>query len=128
MSAIVVHGIPGSPFLRSVLATLEEKGQTYRLNVMGPGDSKKPEYLKRHPFGRVPAFEHGDFALYETQAILRYLDAAFPEPALQPKDARQAARDLADRQRAVAQALEHGAPGRVGQGWKHGLCVSHHLP
>jgi glutathione S-transferase len=92
MSAIVVHGVPGSPFLRSVLATLEEKGQPYRLNAMRPGDSKQPDYLKRHPFGRVPAFEHGDFALYETQAILRYLDATFPEPALQPKDPEQLAR------------------------------------
>ncbi len=34
----------------------------------------------------MPAIEHGSFQLYETQAILRYIDAAFPEPSLQPRD------------------------------------------
>jgi glutathione S-transferase len=59
---------------------------------MGAGDSKSEAYLKKHPFGRVPAFEHGNFGLYETQAILRYLDDIFPEPPLKPRDAQQAAR------------------------------------
>ena len=40
----------------------------------------------------MPGFEHGDFGLYETQAILRYLDDIFPEPRLQPRDPREAAR------------------------------------
>jgi glutathione S-transferase len=92
MSEIVVHGVPGSPFLRAVLATLQEKGQPCRLRAMGAGESKHPEYLKLHPFGRIPAFEHNGFQLYETQAIVRYIDAVFPEPALQPADARAAAR------------------------------------
>ena len=92
MSEIVVHGVPGSPFLRAVLATLEEKRKSYRLRAMAPGELKSPEYLKLHPFGRIPAFEHDGFLLYETQAILRYVDAVFPEPALQPKDPKAAAR------------------------------------
>jgi glutathione S-transferase len=73
MSDIVVYGVPGSPFLRAVEMGLREKSAAYRLEVIAPGDTKSEAYLKRHPFGRVPAFEHGDFALYETQAILRYL-------------------------------------------------------
>jgi glutathione S-transferase len=40
----------------------------------------------------VPVIEHGDFRLYETQAILRYVDAAFPGTALQPTEPRAAAR------------------------------------
>ena len=92
MCEIVVYGVPGSPFLRAVLATLQEKGRPYRLRAMGPGESKSPEYLKLHPFGRIPAFEHDGFQLYETQAIVRYIDAIFPEPALQPADAGAAAR------------------------------------
>ena len=92
MSDIVVHGVPGSPFLRAVLATLEEKRQVYRLRVMRPGEAKSPEYLQLHPFGRVPAFEHDGFQLYETQAILRYIDAILPEPALQPADPKEVAR------------------------------------
>jgi glutathione S-transferase len=92
MSDIVVHGVPGSPFMRAVQMGLEEKRMPYRAHAIGPGDSKSEAYLKKHPFGRVPLFEHGDFTLYETQAILRYIDAEFPEPPLQPHDRRSAAR------------------------------------
>jgi glutathione S-transferase len=92
MSDIVVHGVPGSPFMRAVQMGLEEKRVPYRANAMGPGDSKREAYLRNHPFGRVPLFEHGDFMLYETQAILRYIDAEFPEPPLQPCDRQSAAR------------------------------------
>jgi len=62
------------------------------VQAVAPSESKSEAYLKKHPFGRVPAFEHGDFGLYETQAILRYLDDIFPEPRLQPRDPREAAR------------------------------------
>jgi glutathione S-transferase len=92
MSDIVVYGVPGSPFVRAVQIGLEEKGVPYRLQPVGPHELKSEAYLKRHPFGRVPAFEHGDLKLYETQAILRYLDDVFPEPPFVPADARAAAR------------------------------------
>ena len=59
MSEFTVHTIPGSPFARAVLATLEEKGASYRLAPMAPGAHKSPEHLARHPFGRVPVLEHG---------------------------------------------------------------------
>ena len=92
MSDIVVYGVPGSPFVRAVQMGLEEKGVAYRVEVVGPHEIKSAAHLARHPFGRVPAFAHGDFRLYETQAILRYLDQVFPEPALVPSDPRAAAR------------------------------------
>jgi glutathione S-transferase len=92
MSDIVVYGIPGSPFMRAVQMGLEEKKAAYRIAVVAPGESKSEAYLKKHPFGRVPAFEHGDFSLYETQAILRYLDKIFPEPPFEPRDPCAAAR------------------------------------
>ena len=41
-------------------------------------------HLARHPFGRIPTIEHGTFELYETQAILRYLDRVLPSPPLTP--------------------------------------------
>ena len=85
MTEIVVHGIPGSPFVRSVQMGLEEKGQTYRMNALTPGALRGDEHPKRHPFGRVPVIDHGDYRLYESQAILRYFDAAFPEPPLDRK-------------------------------------------
>ena len=51
-----------------------------------------PAYRARHPFGRIPALEHDGFWLYETGAITRYVDEAWPGPALQPRDVRQRAR------------------------------------
>jgi glutathione S-transferase len=91
-SGIVVYGVPGSPFLRATQMGLEEKRVPYRLHAMRPDETKGEAHLARHPFGRVPAFAHGDFRLYETQAILRYLDDVFPEPPFEPADPRAAAR------------------------------------
>ena len=92
MSEFIVHSVPGSPFGRAVLATLEEKGASYRLAPVALGTFQSPEHLARHPFGRVPVLEHGGFMLYETQAILRYLDRLLPQPSLTPADPRRAAR------------------------------------
>jgi len=92
MTEFTVHTIPGSPFARAVLATLEEKGAPYRVAPVAPGGMKSPQHLARHPFGRVPVMEHDGFRLYETQAILRYLDRILPAPALTPADPRRAAR------------------------------------
>lgn len=89
---IVVHTVPGSPFARMVLLTCEEKGVPWRLQPLAPGQHKQPDYLARHPFGRVPTIEHDGFWLYEAQAIVRYIDAAFDGPALQPSDPKRIAR------------------------------------
>jgi glutathione S-transferase len=92
MSEFTVHSIPGSPFGRTVLAALEEKGARCRFVPIAPGALRSPEHLARHPFGRVPVLEHDGFVIYETQAILRYLDRVLPAPALTPADPRRAAR------------------------------------
>jgi glutathione S-transferase len=92
MSTFIVHSVPGSPFGRSVFAALEEKGAGYRLSPVAPGTHKSEPHLSRHPFGRVPVLEHDGYWLYETQAILRYLDRVLPEPALTPADPRLAGR------------------------------------
>jgi len=92
MTDFVVHGVPGSPYVRAALLVLEEKRADYRLAAMQLGTLKQEPHLSRHPFGRIPALEHDGWLLYETQAILRYVDAVLPEPALQPADAREAAR------------------------------------
>jgi glutathione S-transferase len=88
----IVHTVPGSPFTRAVLATLEEKGADYHVAGLAPGGNRQTEHLARHPFGRIPAFEHDGFSLYETQAILRYIDRVLPDPALTPADPKAAAR------------------------------------
>jgi len=92
MSELMVYGVPGSPFGRSVLATLEEKGAPYRFVAVAPQALRQSEHLARHPFGRVPVLKHGDFVLYETQAILRYLDRVLPGTTLTPAHPRAAGR------------------------------------
>jgi glutathione S-transferase len=89
MSDFIVHSIPGSPFGRAVFATLEEKGADYRL---ARAAMRTPEHQALHPFGRIPVLQHGDFKLFETQAILRYLDRLLPNPRLTPADPRAAGR------------------------------------
>ena len=92
MSGMIVHGVPGSPYVRAALLTLEEKGAVYQLAAMALGTLKQQPHLSRHPFGRIPAFEHDGWMLYETRAIMRYIDAVVPGPRLQPEDPRAAAR------------------------------------
>src|SRR5260370_8742056 len=91
MSEFIVHSIPGSPFGRAVLATLEEKHASYRLSTVAPAGLRKEPHISRHPFGRVPVLEHAGFMLYESQAILRYLDRVLPTPPLTPYHPKPAA-------------------------------------
>jgi glutathione S-transferase len=92
MSQFLVHSIPGSPYGRAVLATLVEKGASHRLIPVAPGTLKVEPHTLRHPFGRIPVLEHEGFVLYETQAIVRYLDRVAAGPALTPTDPMSAAR------------------------------------
>jgi glutathione S-transferase len=92
MSEFIVYSVPGSPFGRAVLATLEEKGASYRLSPVAPGMMKSQPHISRHPFGRVPVLEHNGFMLYESQAMLRYLDRVLPTPPLIPDEPKAAAR------------------------------------
>jgi glutathione S-transferase len=92
MSEFIVHSIPGSPFGRTVMAALEEKGVSWQLSPVVPATMRSPEHLSRHAFGRVPVLKHDDFSLYETQAILRSVDRILPTPPLTPSDSRHAAR------------------------------------
>lgn len=89
---IVLHGVPGSPYLRKAQLVCEEKGVPYEIVAMSFGQNRTPDYLALNPFGRIPVMEHDGFRLYETQAILRYVDAAFDGPRLTPADPKAMAR------------------------------------
>ena len=92
MSAFTVWTIPGSPFARAVVAVLIEKDAKFNIARLMPGTLKSSEHLARHPFGKMPVLDHGEFRLYETQAILRYLDRQLPHPPLTPPSPEAAAR------------------------------------
>ncbi len=90
-----VFGAAYSVYVRTVRLTLAEKRVKYRLeeiDVFAPGGAPRDYLEHHHPFGRIPAFEHDGFRLYETGAITRYVDAAFAGPRLQPADPRACAR------------------------------------
>jgi len=81
MADVVIYGDARSSYVWTVRLACEEKGIAYDLE---PVDLKSEEHLARHPFAKMPALRHGDFVLYETSAICRYLDASFGGPALKP--------------------------------------------
>jgi glutathione S-transferase len=86
MARPIVYGPAGSTYVWSVRLALSEKGVTHELVEVPFGARREPSHLARHPFAKVPAFEHDGFALYETQAIMRYVDERFPGTPLQPED------------------------------------------
>ena len=90
----MLFGEPYSVYVRAVRLVLEEKDVAYELvpvDIFKPG-GPPPEHYARHPFGKIPTFEHAGFRLYEAGAITRYVDEAFPGPRLQPADPRARAR------------------------------------
>ena len=93
MSNPIVYGPAYSTYVRSVRLALEEKGIDYDLMEVDFLQGPMPdEQIERHPFAKVPAFEHDGFKLYEVCAIGRYVDEAFVGPSLQPEDVRDRAR------------------------------------
>ena len=94
MTEPVVFGAAYSVYVRAVRLALAEKGVPYRLeeiDIFAEG-GPPPGYLERHPFARIPAFEHDGFRLHETTAISLYVDEAFEGPPLMPEDPKARAR------------------------------------
>jgi glutathione S-transferase len=92
MAGIVIHGTPGSTYTWSAEIALVEKKVPYELAAVAIGAHRVMPHLAKHPFAKVPVLDHDGFELYETQAILRYVDQVFPGEPLQPSDPREAAR------------------------------------
>jgi glutathione S-transferase len=88
MAGVEIIGIPQSTYVRAVRMACEEKGIPYTLT---PAFPHSPEVLAIHPFGKIPAFRHGDVELCESRAIVTYLDSAFPGPKLIPAEPRAGA-------------------------------------
>lgn len=74
--------------------TLEHKQIPYQLKMLSfqAGEHKKPEFLAVNPRGKVPALTDGDFAIWESNVIVEYLDDRWPERPVLPREPRQRAR------------------------------------
>ncbi|HTN85708.1 MAG TPA: glutathione S-transferase N-terminal domain-containing protein [Sorangium sp.] len=99
-----LYGHPMSTCTRKVLTVLAEKGHEAQVVVVDlmKGEHKQPDHLARHPFGVIPVLEDGDFSLYESRAIIRYLDQKLPGAPLTPTELR--ARALMDQWLSVEQS------------------------
>jgi len=83
----------GSPFAWKVWLALEHKQVPYELRVLSfqAGELRTPEYVAISPRHKVPAIVDGDFALYESSAIVEYLEDHHRGPSLWPADQRDRA-------------------------------------
>jgi glutathione S-transferase len=111
--AFIVYGPAYSTYTRTVRLVLEEKGVGYDLVEVDilSGKNQQPEHLARQPFGPVPAFEHDGFVLYETAAIMRYVDDVVEGPMLEPGDAK----DRARMNQIIAIVDSYGYPAIIGK-------------
>jgi glutathione S-transferase len=79
--SLTLIGDPRSSYCRAVRMALAEKGVAYTLQAAAPSSA---EVLAANPFGRIPVLRDGEIELYETRAILGYIDDAFDGPSLLP--------------------------------------------
>ncbi len=84
---MILYGSSLSPFVRKVLAFSGEKGIELELQPTGfPNHSH--EFLEASPFRKMPALRDGDYTLADSSAIIHYIEAKHPQPALIPADAK----------------------------------------
>src|SRR3954470_19507763 len=90
---MIVYGASLSPFVRKVLAFAGEKDIEVESKPVDFRD-KSAEFIEASPFGKIPGFRDGDFAISDSSAIIHYLEAVKPEPSLIPKDPKAGARTI----------------------------------
>jgi glutathione S-transferase len=89
-----LYGHPHSACTRKVMLTCAEKGhdlELIHLDLMA-GEHNRPAHLARHPFAKIPVLEDGLFTLYESGAIIRYLDQRLFGTKLTPSSPREIGR------------------------------------
>lgn len=84
MSDLILHGFSVSPYVRSARIALIEKGVNYHFNDIGFDHLATDDYARLNPFRKMPVLQQESFVLYETPAILSYIDEAFGSASLQP--------------------------------------------
>jgi glutathione S-transferase len=94
MARVALFGASYSVYVRIVRLTLAELGVPYDLVEIDifSKDGVPADYRDRHPFGRIPAFEHGGFRLFEADAIVGHIAERFDGSRLLPADVKERAR------------------------------------
>ncbi len=83
---LTLYNGSGSPYGWRVWLTLEHKSLPYTHTILSfsAGETGTPEYRAISPRGKVPCLVHGDFRLWESNAIVEYLEDVFPTPSIWP--------------------------------------------
>lgn len=82
---MIVYGSLVSPFVRKLLGFLGEKGIEFEVKGVGIGDPD-PGFRAASPLGKMPAIDDDGYLLADSSAIIHYVEAKYPEPALIPAD------------------------------------------
>lgn len=88
---MILFGSSFSPFVRKVMVYASEKGLELPVKNVVIGD-QNPDFRRASPFGKMPAFTDGDFAISDSTAIITYLEAKHPSPAMLPAEPESRAR------------------------------------
>jgi len=94
--SLVLHVEPRwiSPYVFACFVTLTEKGLAFEARELDAAraETRDADYLAATITGRVPSLVHDGFGLAESSAIVEYLEEAFPEVPVLPRDLRDRAR------------------------------------
>ena len=73
-----------SAYCARVLLALEHKGLAYRSHLLkfDQQEHQAPQMLAMNPRGRLPVLRDGDYVVFESVAILYYLERKYPEPPI----------------------------------------------
>lgn len=86
MTQYTLYGPTISTYVRTVRMILAETNTPYDFKEVDIFSDREPEYLAKHPFGKVPTLEVDGEALYETCAIVEYLDTVVGGRGFTPAD------------------------------------------
>jgi glutathione S-transferase len=85
---MIIYGSSVSPYVRKVVAFAAEKGLEFKVKGVTL-NSQDPGFREASPFAKMPALRDGDYLLADSSAIVAYMDAVKPDPALIPADPRE---------------------------------------
>ena len=82
--ALTLYWGSGSPFSWRVLLALEHKKLAYESQLLhfDKQEHQSPQMLKMNPRGRLPVLKDGDYVVFESVAVLYYLDLKYPQPPI----------------------------------------------
>ena len=85
MSKVTLFGFPRSVYVQMAGIVLTHKEVPYAFHDLET-EMNTGSHISLHPFERVPILRHGDFTVYETSAIVGYVDDAFDGAKLTPRE------------------------------------------